>query len=166
MSKFRNELRVIPRAAWVTAMVLYLLMACVLSVAFRMSDDAGLREMPAVIVILLPFLVSLFIFIPVGLLGYVYGDAKRRGMRYVLWTLLAIFIPNAIGLILYFILRDPLPKPCPSCGTLVKAGFAYCPKCGTETSKACPACRRAIEPEWMNCAYCGKKIAAGPTEAA
>ena len=32
----------------------------------------------------------------------------------MLWTLLAIFIPNAIGIILYFILRDPVPVPCPS----------------------------------------------------
>ncbi len=48
------------------------------------------------------------LFVLVLLIGYVYADAKRRGMRYVMWTLLAIFIPNAIGIILYFVMRDPL----------------------------------------------------------
>ncbi|MGA7226575.1 MAG: PLDc N-terminal domain-containing protein, partial [Candidatus Acidiferrales bacterium] len=47
------------------------------------------------------------------MIGYVYGDAKRRGMRHVMWTLLAIFIPDMIGVILYFILRDPLMNKCP-----------------------------------------------------
>jgi RNA polymerase subunit RPABC4/transcription elongation factor Spt4 len=166
MNRFQNELRVIPRAAWVVAIVLYLGIAIGLTVAFQVSNDQELHQMPAAVVILLPFLVSLFIFIPVGLIGYVNGDAKRRGMRYVLWTLLAMFIPNAIGLILYFILRDPLPKPCPGCGALVKSGFTYCPSCGTEAHRACPSCRRAIESDWINCAYCGKKIAAGQSEAA
>jgi RNA polymerase subunit RPABC4/transcription elongation factor Spt4 len=91
-------------------------------------------------------------------------DAKRRGMRYVMWTLLAIFIPDAIGIILYFILRDPLPKPCTGCGAAVKPGFTYCPKCGTEVRPACSSCGKAIEPDWLNCAYCGKKIAVAPTE--
>ena len=58
------------------------------------------------------------------LVGYVYGDARRRGMNQVLWTLLAIFIPSAIGVILYFILRDPVPVPCPRCGTLALKGHA------------------------------------------
>ena len=56
------------------------------------------------------------------LVGYVYGDARRRGMNHVLWTLLAIFIPNAIGIILYFILRDPVPVPCPTCGDAGEEG--------------------------------------------
>ena len=33
----------------------------------------------------------IFLFVLVVLIGYVNGDAKRRGMRHVLWTLLAIF---------------------------------------------------------------------------
>jgi hypothetical protein len=58
-----------------------------------------------------------FLLVFVLLIGYVNGDARRRGMRYVLWTLLAIFIPNAIGIILYFVLRDPLMRVCQQCGT-------------------------------------------------
>ena len=77
------------------------------------------------------------------LVGYVYGDARRRGMNHVLWTLLAIFIPNAIGIILYFILRDPVPVPCPACGTPARKGHAFCAGCGTAVRAACPAVPRS-----------------------
>jgi len=60
-------------------------------------------------------------------LGYVYGDARRRGMRYGLWTLLAVFIPNGIGVVLYFILREPMPSYCAKCGSPAKQGHAFCP---------------------------------------
>ena len=73
------------------------------------------------------------------LVGYVFADARRRGMKHVLWTLLAIFIPNAIGIILYFILRDPIPVPCPACGTPARKGHAFCAGCGAAVRTACPA---------------------------
>src|SRR5439155_1160300 len=38
------------------------------------------------------------------LIGYVNRDAGRRGMSRLGWTLLAIFIPNALGIVLYFVL--------------------------------------------------------------
>jgi Double zinc ribbon len=166
MSRFRNELRVIPRAAWGVGVVLYVGIAIGLNFAFHFSNDPGIRELPMVVRGVLPFLIPLCVFIPVGLIGYVNGDAKRRGMRYVMWTLLAILIPDAIGIILYFILRDPLPRPCTGCSAAVRPGFTYCPKCGTEVHPACPSCGKGIEQDWANCAYCGKKIAAGQPEAA
>jgi hypothetical protein len=84
------------------------------------------------------------------------GDAKRRQMRYVLWTLLATLVPYAIGMILYFILRDPLPKPCPGCGHVEKAKFR--PHCGTLLQPTCPKCDKPVEPTWANCAYCGQQL--------
>src|SRR5208337_4340116 len=36
------------------------------------------------------------------LVGYVNRDARRRGMSATLWTVLVIFVPNAIGFIIYF----------------------------------------------------------------
>jgi hypothetical protein len=33
-------------------------------------------------------------------------------MRQVLWTLLAIFVPNGIGILIYFLMRQ---KPCVTC---------------------------------------------------
>jgi RNA polymerase subunit RPABC4/transcription elongation factor Spt4 len=79
-------------------------------------------------------------------------------MRYVVWTFLAVLIPDAIGIILYFLLRDPLPLPCPRCNSIVPHSYSYCPHCGTQIVRACPSCRRKIEPDWANCAYCGTKL--------
>ncbi|MDA2914523.1 zinc ribbon domain-containing protein, partial [Acidobacteriia bacterium AH_259_A11_L15] len=82
----------------------------------------------------------------------------RRGMNRTLWTLLVIFIPNAIGFIIYFILRRPIPRPCPKCGTRLRTEFVFCPACGLEISSKCPSCQRAVEAGWANCAFCGAKI--------
>jgi len=81
-------------------------------------------------------------------------------MRSLMWTLLAIFIPNALGIILYFVLREPMMTPCPHCATLVKHGFAFCPACGTAVGKACPQCKRSVEPGWSHCASCGARLGA------
>jgi len=103
------------------------------------------------------------------LIGYVYADARRRGMNAVLWTLLAIFIPSAIGIILYFILRDPLAVPCPGCGTPARKGHAFCASCGAAVRRACPQCRQPVEAAWRNCPSCGAPLGAsaapGPANA-
>src|ERR1700683_4050488 len=100
------------------------------------------------------------------LIGYVYADAKRRGMRQVMWTLLAIFIPDAIGIILYFLLRDPLMKACPGCSQVLKSGYTFCPHCGTSLLPTCPNCGRGVEVGWANCPGCGTKLPSPATRAA
>jgi len=92
------------------------------------------------------------------LLVFIYGDAKRRGMRYVMWTWLAALIPNCIGIILYFVLREPMPVHCCQCGCVMQAGFAYCPRCGCVTAPACVQCKRVTQAGWSHCAYCGAKL--------
>jgi len=76
----------------------------------------------------------------------------------VMWTLLAMFIPNAIGIILYFILRDPLMKPCPGCAQIVRPGFTFCPHCGTSLQPTCSNCGKGVEIGWANCPQCGTKL--------
>src|SRR5271154_3751922 len=49
-------------------------------------------------------------------LGYINADARRRGMPPILWSLIAAFIPNLLGFLLYFALRRPIALPCPNCG--------------------------------------------------
>ena len=71
---------------------------------------------PVPVRIIVPVLFPLLLAGYALLIGYVYGDARRRGMRYVMWTLLAIFLFNGIGIILYFILREPLMVYCSRCG--------------------------------------------------
>jgi hypothetical protein len=64
------------------------------------------------------------------LLGYVYGDARRRGMPAGLWVLLVLLIPNLIGFVVYFILRRSIFAPCQNCGRGAEVGQIYCSQCG------------------------------------
>src|SRR5260370_39702236 len=104
MSCFTKELRVIPKAAWIVAWFAYLCFT-VLLFFFVAPTDPEVGKWPRWGQALFVYGISLLVVALVALIGYVYGDAKRRQMRYVMWTLLVIFIPNAIGMILYFILR-------------------------------------------------------------
>jgi hypothetical protein len=69
-------------------------------------------------------------------LGYVNADARRRGMPPILWTLIAAFIPNLLGFLLYFALRRPFAMPCPHCGQPTMAGQRFCSWCGYQGSSA------------------------------
>jgi hypothetical protein len=101
---------------------------------------------------------ALIIFVYGFLVTYVYGDARRRGMRHVLWAIVAAAVPNGIGIIAYFLLREPLLQPCAACGTRARRGFAFCPKCGAPLAETCAACRRALDPGWSHCAHCGAPV--------
>jgi hypothetical protein len=139
MKSFFDELRIVPRVVWPIALLVAALSEVLWVFFWRLQGQSFSRGE-------IVFLVwtALFLFAWVVLIGYVHGDARQRGMRHVMWTLLTIFIPNFIGAILYFFLRDPL--------------LIACPKCGTELVPSCPECKRAVEPAWHRCAYCGKTL--------
>jgi len=153
MTPASQRTRVIPIAAWITAGAIFVLLFLVASLVMMRAHDA-----PGFMRILIPILAPLFVSAYALLVGYIYGDARRRGMRYVLWTLLAIFLTNGIGVILYFILREPLLAHCTRCGSQMQAGFAYCPRCGANILAACPGCHRTLQPGWTHCAWCGAKL--------
>jgi hypothetical protein len=158
MSRFDQEWALVPSGARWTAGLVCAAVTCLAAVVFFLPAFAERNGM-ALLVMLPVFLAALVGVALIGalvlLIGYVFGDARRRGMNHVLWTLLAIFIPNAIGIILYFILRDPIPVPCPACGTPAKKGQAFCASCGAAVRAACPQCRQPVEPGWRNCTGCG-----------
>jgi hypothetical protein len=80
----------------------------------------------------------------VFLFAYINRDAKRRGMRYVLWTFIAILVPYLIGVIVYFLVREPLLYPCPHCGKTVSARFNFCPSCKFNLRPSCPQCKHEV----------------------
>jgi hypothetical protein len=146
---------VIPPAAWGIAGTVFVL--CFLLMNFILIRRPWNR--PAIPVqVLAPVFVGLVFAAYVVAAGYVYGDARRRGMRHVMWTLLAIFVPNGIGIILYFILRDPMPVYCSRCGHPMHAGFAFCPGCGCTILPACQGCHKTLSPGWTHCAWCGRPL--------
>jgi RNA polymerase subunit RPABC4/transcription elongation factor Spt4 len=157
MSRFSDGLRIVPRTAWGIAITLYLGFTTLI-MAFAIPSDPEMKNWPMAGKFTFAYGLLLIVPVLVLLIGYVYADAKRRGMRYAMWTWLAALVPNGIGIILYFILRDALPKPCPGCSTLVKSGFVFCPHCGTPTKPTCPNCGRAVEHAWSNCPECGSKL--------
>jgi lipid-A-disaccharide synthase-like uncharacterized protein len=93
------------------------------------------------------------------LIGYVNRDAGRRGMSRLLWTVVALLVPNGLGIVLYFILRQPLVALCPQCGVAVQSAFHYCPKCSTKLHPSCPHCQREVQIGDKYCPYCGGTLA-------
>jgi RNA polymerase subunit RPABC4/transcription elongation factor Spt4 len=157
MSRFQDEVELVPRPAFAIGVCVWLAFF-LLMMLLPIGHDPELRNWPMAGKLAIAALPGLPLFFLTLLVGYVYADAKRRGMRYVMWTWLAALIPNAIGIILYFVLRDPLLVDCTHCGTQVRTGFAFCPKCGGSLSQACPQCRRAVETGWTHCVYCGASL--------
>jgi hypothetical protein len=154
MTPIAPRQRVIPFGAWVTAGIVFLLGFLVLSFVFNVHGNG----VPVPIRLIVPIVFPLVWAGYALLVGYVYGDARRRGMRYVMWTLLAIFLFNGIGVILYFIMREPLMVYCPRCGAGVQPSHAFCPRCGAGVQPACPACHRTVQIGWTHCARCGNQL--------
>ena len=156
---FWGNLRSIRPTAWVIAFLMFFGMQALFWFVFwPQTHPDELEKLSDVGKICLPLLASSVLFVYVLLIGFIYVDAKRRGMRHVMWTLLAIFIPNAIGIILYFVMRDPMPTPCPKCGKLSAQSFTFCPSCGAELMRTCRVCHKKLGQGWSNCAYCGTPV--------
>ncbi len=94
-------------------------------------------------------------------IAYVNRDAKRRGMNSALWTLLVIILLPAstfIGFLIYFLMREPLPYPCPQCGKTVGARFNFCPNCKCNLHPSCPNCKREVVETDKFCPYCAQEL--------
>ena len=93
------------------------------------------------------------------LIGYVNQDAGRRNMSRLLWTIIAIFVPNGLGVVLYFVLRKPRIARCPQCDGTIEPGFSFCPRCRSRLRPICPHCQRSVDVGDKFCPYCGGDLA-------
>ncbi len=153
-SGFRAELKIIPGWAWVLAAITFLAAQWYFNIPLAHQASPP----PAWARPLLGILAGLGGVAFLALIGYVNRDAKRRGMSPVLWTIVVIIIPNALGFILYFILRQPLRSACPQCGYFVQSGFNFCPRCSCKLSPSCPQCQRMVSASDIYCPYCGSEL--------
>jgi len=114
----------------------------------------------SIFLILIPMAATLlFLVIPIMIGMYVYRDATVRGMNAVPWTLIAVFSPTFIGLIIYLIVRaDHTSLQCPKCQGPVTDQYAICPQCGTQLKSRCQRCNSPIESSWEVCAICGEPV--------
>ena len=92
------------------------------------------------------------------MVGYVTRDARRRRMNVGLWTMLVIFMPGAIGLVVYFLLRQPLSIRCPQCSTDLQPGYNFCPQCHFQLAPTCRQCQRTVRITDTFCGYCGERL--------
>ena len=173
--RFWQEFRLVPRGAIWTMVILYLL-----AIAIGMSANywnfhhnpsaffGDLYDTPFLsylglfgAITTVALTISCFVF----LIGYVNRDARRRGMNSALWTLLVIvLLPSAafVGFLIYFLMRDPLPYPCPQCGKMVGPRFNFCPNCKCNLHPSCPNCKREVEETDKFCPYCAYEL--GPAQ--
>jgi RNA polymerase subunit RPABC4/transcription elongation factor Spt4 len=175
-AKFTQELRVIPKWLVWTCLTLYIL-AIIIGISvnsynFRSNGpifpDDSFRPMPflsdlalAGVITGVAIFVSIFLF----MLGYVYRDAKRRGMNPALWTLLVLILSPAymfIGLIIYLLVREPLPYNCPQCAAVVSARFNFCPNCKYNLHPACPQCQHEVSDSDKFCPFCATELTHAP----
>jgi len=152
----KSEIMIIPGWAFALSAILFLTIPFVFFNFVWANQSRAPAPLPfEILVSILPGTVLAFLTLMVG---YVNKDAGRRGMSRTLWTLLVIFIPNAIGFILYFLLRSPLRIACPKCGTVVHPGVNFCPACRYSFHPTCPQCRATVRPGDTFCPNCGDKI--------
>ena len=160
-SSFRQELKLIPAWAMLLAVVLF---TCMVSLFWLYIPRQPNPPPPAFYIPM-----GAFVGILLGayglLVGYVNVDSGRRGMNRTAWTLLAAFVPNALGFILYFLMRQPIREQCPGCGAIVQAGFNYCPNCNFELNPHCPKCQHPVQASAMYCPYCGNTMPVRPSVA-
>jgi hypothetical protein len=176
-STFRNELRVIPK--WLVWLCICLYgIALIIGILVNLHGfqtngavfpgDESLRMQPLLSFLALSGVITVCavgISAVLFMLGYVYRDAKRRGMNAGLWTLLVLILSPAyllIGLIIYLLVREPLPYTCPQCGATVNARFNFCPNCKYNLHPACPTCQHEVADGDKFCPYCSTELTHAP----
>jgi RNA polymerase subunit RPABC4/transcription elongation factor Spt4 len=150
-TRFSDEVRSIPLWARILATVGCLGVLIAFIVVLGQDPNAPPPILRALFGVLIGTIVACYIL----LVGYINHDAGRRGMSRLLWTLVSLFVLNGFGIILYFLLRKPLPAACPQCGTAVQPGFGFCPSCRYRLQPVCPHCQRGVAQGNVFCPYCG-----------
>lgn len=160
--QLKEELKIVPGVAIGLALITFVGMQVLINVLMGLDHNPP----PVPFRILIGLMAGTIFGVVILLWGYVYRDAKRRGMNPLLWLLVAILVPNALGFIVYFLMRSELVEQCPHCGATVKSGFNFCPKCNFELAPVCPQCHRATNPGDVYCPHCGTKLNVEPKQSA
>jgi RNA polymerase subunit RPABC4/transcription elongation factor Spt4 len=158
-TRFMDEVHIIPPWGYVIASLGYA--AAAAAVVFStLNNKSGVPFYRLPVLVPLGIATGTVVACYILLILYINRDAGRRGMSRLLWTLLAIFIPHALGIVLYFVLRKPRSLNCPQCGAAVESSFGFCPRCRCRLNEVCPQCQRGVNAGDKFCPYCGRDLAA------
>ena len=159
---FRDEIRIIPRGVYFAVGAAFVIAQIIGQIenAYHLFDPSAGPVLSALELAGLITAISIAAACCIFVIAYINRDAARRGMHALLWTLIAIFVPYLIGMIIYFLLREPLPTRCPQCGMLVNSRFNYCPNCRRNLRPACPECKREVQYGDRYCPHCGRELLA------
>jgi hypothetical protein len=170
--RFWSEFRIVPRGLIVLVILLFFAAQVI---AYFVNMDAArhgaifppeLKYDPTLASVALAGIVtgiSLVMATLIFFIAYVNRDASRRGMNAALWTILVIILLPAwgfLGFVIYFLMREPLPYPCPECGTAVGARFNFCPSCKCNLNPSCSQCKREVGEMDKFCPNCGNDLKA------
>ena len=147
-----SEIRLVPAWGWMLAVLAFLGTQLIFH-GLAWPHEA--HPPGAVFRVLFPAFIGLLPAFFGVLIGYVNRDAGRRGMSRALWTTIVILVPNGIGFIIYFILRQPILVACPRCGHTTTARANYCPHCAHSLRPTCPQCKAALRESDRFCPNCG-----------
>ena len=150
-TRFKDEIRII--SPWAFFLAIGAFLSAVVLLGVVTGRDAG--PPPPAVRWLLGVIAGTLLACYIVLIGYINRDAARRKMSRLLWTLVAIFVPNGLGIVLYFILRKPRTANCPQCETVLEPGFSFCPRCRHRLQPVCPHCQHSVNLDDKFCPYCG-----------
>ncbi|MGB8012861.1 MAG: zinc ribbon domain-containing protein [Terriglobales bacterium] len=154
-TRFTDEIRIISPWAFSIAALMVLVGIVVGLVAGIKETNPADVAVRSVLGMVLGAVVGALVGCYIMLIGYINRDAGRRGMSRLLWTLIAIFVPNGLGIVLYFVLRKPRMAHCPQCDAVVEPGFSFCPHCRNRLQPVCPNCQHSVSSADKFCPYCG-----------
>lgn len=127
----RNFLAVVPRAMRIAACVVAPLLVLAGLIGGALADDQrkllGPMGLYWTAALVLGALSACWLLAT----GFVFADARRRGMRATPWTVVVIVFPHLLGFLLYFVLRSPRSLTCTQCGNAISTAQNFCACCGT-----------------------------------
>ncbi len=110
--------------------------------------------------------VLLMILIGISILVWVYKDAKKRDMEAGIWLIIVLMF-HLLGIIIYLIVRSPLPEKTPVAAYNQNQGYNYVqeqsPQYYREIPKqqvlrACPVCNTQLDRNAIFCPSCGNRL--------
>ena len=166
--RFTDEIRLIPKWLIWTVVSLFIVAQAVTQAVYSVDPNSiaagGVTGKEGALLLAAAVTgVSILLAGLIFLIGYVYSDARRRGMNAGLWTLLTIILLPAwllTGFVIYFLVREPLPYHCTQCGATVSARFNYCPNCKYNLRPTCQQCQREVGEFDRYCPHCGFAVTA------